>query len=182
MVMFLLTSDKRGIMYTKNILMIITIIVFGISNVYAEEPIGYKYFKFGLSLDEIIKVSKENGDACDSGYMYDKYNKENFHACYYGGNENTGRGILLYFEDQKNAKNLFKIKAVFSPAFDRALFKKLHESLSKKYGFKSIDSQTAAKVVQSYDDGSVLLIGESSWPGVSITYEKLKKKKTDDDV
>ena len=33
--MFLLTSDKRGTMYTKTILMIITIILFGISNVYA---------------------------------------------------------------------------------------------------------------------------------------------------
>ena len=33
--MFLLISAKRGTMYTKNILMIITIILFGISNVYA---------------------------------------------------------------------------------------------------------------------------------------------------
>ena len=38
--MFSLISDKRGTMYTKKILMIITIILFGVSNVYAKDLSG----------------------------------------------------------------------------------------------------------------------------------------------
>ena len=100
--------------------------------------------------------------------------------CQFGGTEIY---IQLRFED-KTTNNLIEIEVPRENILakkDPELFKRLHKALSKKYGYKGVDSQTSKKVVWSYADGLILLVGDSTW-GISIIYKaKVSKEKSKDE-
>ena len=159
-------------------LMMIVILSFSLNVLGKEKVEGYKYFKFGKSYDQIKEDAKENGDRCNKKTIIVEQTMRGM--CQFGGTEIY---IQLRFED-KTTNNLIEIEVPRENILakkDPELFKRLHKALSKKYGYKGVDSQTSKKVVWSYADGLILLVGDSTW-GISIIYkDKVSKEKSKDE-